>query len=397
MATIHLSRGARVFIWLQTLASIAVVLAITMLVERELFPAGDVSYSLRLGVAFGLTQLLSAAAIVVAVAASKLLSRMGRHRADRVDPVLRGSLTAYAMGDDAQGLSRLYRRYPRAFERALYKLTFVVEGEPRSRLVRAAERLGVVRRWIRAQRSRRVRTRLRAVRALGLMPLPEARRVLRRRLDDSHDEVQLAAADSLIRLGESDDIEHLFLTAIDRPSLWSRAVLGEALRDHASLLADRVLPDVLRSSDVKRLVAVLEFVQHWQVTLSHDALDPLLVHPDPHVRCLALLTLPRVDGRACAVETLRQGLSDASVDVRAAAATVAGRLRLTDLAPDLTDCLTAGPSPVQVRAAVALAELGDVGLERLEAVAVSGETGVSGVAAEVAEKTRIGRLQFALS
>ena len=397
MAAVHLSRGARVVVWLQTLAAVAVVLAVTVLVERSLFAARDYSYSLRIGAAFGLTQLLTAAAIFVAVAVSKLMSGMARRRANRVAPVVRGSLTAFAMGDDSQTLARLYRRYPRAFERALYKLTFVVDGEPRTRLVQAAERLGVARRWIRAQRSRRASTRLRAVRALGLMPLPEARQVLRRRLDDPHQEVQLAAAHSLIRLGEPDDIEHLFRTAIGRSSLWSRAVLGDALRDHASRLAVRAVPECLRSVEPSRLVAVLEFLQHWKVAVSRDVLDPLLSHPAAHVRALAFLALPQADGGTHAVEVVRRGLTDDADEVRAAAATVAGRLRITELVPELTDCLMESPSATQLRAAVALAELGDVGLERLEAVAVSDEVSVSGVAAEVAEKSRIGRLELALS
>ena len=133
----------------------------------------------------------------------------------------------------------------------------------------------------------------------------------------------------------------------------------------------------------------------WQVRLTPDTVTPLHEQPDPRVRALAVATLPQVDGLGDLVSSLERGLSDEADEVRAAAASVVGRMKVRALAAKLEECLAAPDPRLQLSAAVALAQFGTDGVAVLERVANQDDADRNRIAAEVAEKARIGRLQLA--
>ena len=81
--------------------------------------------------------------------------------------------------------------------------------------------------------------------------------------------------------------------------------------------------------------------------------------------------------------------------MRAAAASVVGRLKVEALAPRLEACLARPDTALQVSAATALAQLGSEGVAALERVVTQDDAAGRRVAREIAEKARTGRLQMA--
>ncbi len=393
--SVHLSRRARITIWLQATAAAASVVGVTLWLESGVLSEISSSYPLRLGVAFGLTHLLAAGAISLHLMGSKWRAHLARQRADRETQSIRAALTEYALGQ--AGMSTVvgqYRRYPRIFRETIFEVLTLVDGKPRERLAHVAEQLGIANRWLQGVRSGVVRRRLAAVRAIGFIPTLRTRRALRRALDDDDVNVQLAAAHALVRHGHPHDLEHVLEYAAQL-SPWSRAILGQAMEGSAAVLERRAIPIALTSHEPDALVAVLQFVKLWQVRLTPDAVTPLHEHPDPRVRALAVATLPQVDGLGELVSSLERGLSDEADDVRAAAASVVGRMKVRALAARLEECLAAPDPRLQLSAAVALAQLGTDGVVALERAANQDDADRNQIAAEVAEKARIGRLQLA--
>ena len=292
--SVHLSRRAQITIWLQASATAVSVVGVTLWLEATVLVDISRSYPLRLGTALGMTYLLAAGGISLHLLVSKWRGRLARRRVDRESPPIRAALTAHALGQiDMVGLAERYHRYPRVFRETMLELLAVIEGNPHERLVHVAERLGVANRWLREAGSSAVRRRLAAVRAMSFTPTREARRVLRRALTDAAADVQLAAAQALVRHGHPSDLEHV-LEYTSRQAAWTRAILGQAMRASAAVLDPRVIRTALADENADPLVAMLEFVRLWRVRLPHDDVGSLHAHPDPRVRALAIDVLPQL-------------------------------------------------------------------------------------------------------
>ena len=153
----------------------------------------------------------------------------------------------------------------------------------------------------------------------------------------------------------------------------------------------------LENSSVGRLEAVLELVESWNVRLAFEVVAPLLVHDEARICALAFRLLPAVVDRDGLEVPIGIGLSDDSDDVRAAAAFVAGRLRLSQVVPSLAACAAGPGARSSLAAAMALAVLGSSGLGVLETLATGDDPAVALSATEAIEKARIGRLELATS
>ena len=147
--SVHLSRSVRITIWLQAVAAAVGVVGATLWLESDLLAGVSASYPLRLGVAFGLTQLLAAGAISVQLVGSKWLTRLDRQRSTRDAPPIRAALMAHALGENrTREITRQHQRHPRVFEQTIVELLSLVDGTPRERLTQVAEQLGVDDRWL---------------------------------------------------------------------------------------------------------------------------------------------------------------------------------------------------------------------------------------------------------
>jgi HEAT repeat protein len=154
------------------------------------------------------------------------------------------------------------------------------------------------------------------------------------------------------------------------------------------------LPEALAGQEPKYVRTALEIVRAWGRALPIPV-RPLLEHDDPGVRTAALAILPQVGCPRDHESEVRRLLSDAHEGVRAAAAEMAGRLRLVSALPDLRRCLRDGGPESSVAGAYALARLGPEGCDLLEHEILYSRTSSAAVALEAIEQLKSKRMLLA--
>jgi len=265
----------------------------------------------------------------------------------------------------------------------------------RDRLSHLAVELGVVTRWERQYRSRRVATRRTAIVYLGQLSGGEGVPVLLAAIDDPEPEIRLDAARNILRSGRRrSDVETVFAFAIRAPLL-ARAILADELRSHALILSERAIPDRLRSGDRNQILVVLEMIDAWGRALPLPDVVTLLHDVDCDVRARALRALPFVAGAGDLAGDIVDRLSDDEPRVRGAAAFAAGRLAVESADARLANCLRDPHSEVALAAGFALAELGQIGIGTLEREIVSPCRPAAVAALEALERVKIGRCDYA--
>ena len=182
---------------------------------------------------------------------------------------------------------------------------------------------------------------------------------LKQALDDKHQDVVLAAANSLLAAGHHIDLGEFMLRVKARDML-----------DHRGA---RNIVRQLAKSNVAALAAMIDGPDAELAVLATESIGPVM---DPAlitaVKAVANVHL-NIDVRAAAVRALGNGAVDSASDIIAQAlhdvswevcvqaAIAAGRLKLTSLIPELTECLGSTHWWVRWRAAQALAKLGPAG------------------------------------
>jgi hypothetical protein len=146
-------------------------------------------------------------------------------------------------------------------------------------------------------------------------------------IDDPDPDVRLAAARGLAQSPDLKDLELVFRQAI-RWNPLGRAVLAEALRPQALMLAENAVPRVLGSRQDSHVAAALEMVIAWGRALPLTQLHRLIDSGTPEVRLLALRTLPLVVASAENYAAVRRAMSDSDPGVVREATAAAARLRL---------------------------------------------------------------------
>jgi HEAT repeat protein len=323
---------------------------------------------LSLAVTLVLGGLVVLAALLGTLALCRVVGRGRRRRLERARTRYRLLLSADATLDDRRAMVASLARRSGRERRELGDLLLAPLTDVRGAEVDMARTLagdlGLLRDWHRDLAAGGWRRRAHAARCLGLVGSADDREALERLLDDASDEVRAAAVDALGYLGDARAIPSLLKGLDEKAPLQTIRVVAalrtfgvstaRALRD----LADR-RPD--RAEAVARLLGGL--------ALGSEAtreLAPLLSHPSPAIRRAALQALGRCGlDEASFYQALKlAGDDDAETRHHAVVAIANFPLVEAHAASHLVARL-ADRWPTAVRAALALASLGEPGRTEL--------------------------------
>ena len=330
--------SSRTSVWVGTLATVQIYIGAIWLVYEWLIAPRVAERPMALALAFALAQAVVIAAMMGALYVRRLVTLARSRRSLRMHAEISEALALQLVGiDQVTQLRKLVAQSRRDVEQAFEASLNTVRGGSRDRLIAAAR------------------------------------------------ELDLPAQDEAAR------VDTLFWQAM-QASLLDRAVLTEALEDHAGTLAEGPLAKVLASDDKTAIAAALDMIRAWKRALPIANLDALVRHEDPSIRARALRAVPYVATRDGGV--ILAGLRDPHPDVRAAAAESAGRLRI-ESAGSLLERLLSDPVPqVAIAAAFALSMLPD-GVPRLQRYVASPNRAAASVAFEALEKATLGRVELA--
>lgn len=395
-----MTRRAGPVIWLQTLAVLLVYAAAVWGAYRAWLSEID-SLVLALVVAFTIVQTAAIVALLGGLLLAKAVVSARERRLAAIQPVVRDRIVDWLTEEDPAARERaradvrtFARRVPRAVERCAIDLLVSISGSELDRLATLLEEIGIADRWRKGYRTRDAERRRVVVSQLARLPDGRGNGVLRAGLEDPEPSVRIEAARGLLQSDGVEDVERVFRLAVGE-SLLVRAVLVEDLRPHAVRLSEHALPRALSSAGTGEAVVALEMIEAWQKNLSVPGIAPLLNHPRPEVRARALRALPYASGSVDVERETCAALEDDDPEVRSAAARVAGRFGLVSAAPALERLLHAHDRGVAVAAAYALAEMGDLGADRLEAAVRANHSTGAAVALEALERVKTDRLRMA--
>jgi HEAT repeat protein len=348
------------------------------------------------GLSFGYAFVLVEGGVIASLLALSLVIKFVRHgrdrRWERLRPLIVETVSTHLAGEDrASELKAIGKRNPREMEEAIAELLLRVHGGARARLSELAGTLGLVALWKRRYGSYAASKRREAISRLGILEGDAARDTLVLALSDANDEVKLEASRALIRTSGKAELRAVFHTAL-RDSLLVRAVLTESLRPHAVLLCGEAVPEALDGDDARTVRTALEIVRAWGKALPLGHLTRLIEHADAGVRTAALAIVPQmVNPRECEPQVLRC-LGDEAEPARAAAAEVAGKLRIDAAIPGLRRCLDEASAEATVAAAYALARIGEEGCRILERQVLSARNASGCAALEALEQAKSERM-----
>lgn len=256
--------------------------------------------------------------------------------------------------------------------RVSIRLIGLVRGDDREAFVARATQIGVPQRLARQLRWGSSRTRLAAAEALGAFRDPVTLGALRRALDDSDDDVRLAAALSLTAAGdthEAGEIARKLGLGTREPSLLMLSLFSRIAADRPAeikiLATSQAAHPRVRAAAIETLAKTGDYSLVPMISaLAHSADDDSEELPR-YLRALGEL------GHPAAREAVTEALSRPSMAARAAAARAAGQIGLTDIASRLATLLDDPEWWVRFRAAEALIALGEPGRELLRKAARS--------------------------
>ena len=325
---------------------------------------------------------------------SRGLRGIEERRRERMGPQIRRLLMDPGAGGQPQpALRRLYRTNRGAVELCLAEFLQSLSGEGREQMTALAVGLGVVKRWKRQARSSLRSKRRRAIERLSLLGGDAGRKCLLRALEDSDEVIRIQAARALLLAGEAEGVEQVFEMAIRQPLF--RVLLAPGLQGHAELLCREAIPKVLGSADPERMRLALRMMEGWGRVLPGLEVGSVVRHPDPEVRAAAVRLLPYTGRRENLPGEVQAALEEGPETVRAAAAAVAGRMKLAALTPLLAGCLRGSSSAVALAAAHALAGMGPQGRRLLSEAVLGGKHPGAGAALEALERAQTGAAELA--
>src|SRR5579863_2386465 len=322
-------RPARLAIYLKTLSVLVGYIFLTWFIHRAFMSKRVPDPELSLGLSFAMQQVIAIFILLGISFVMKLARHRRVQRAERFHPRIRELLTQHLTGSDhGTVLRRIRRRHALELEECLAEILGSINSEEAGRLIGVAEEFGFVRKWKRQSRSQNAKRRRKAVSRLGLLGGQTARAELLQALDDQDDLVKVEAARALMHSGERDVLAEVFYMALDQ-NLLVRVILTEALRPFAQDLCQSALPRALYSVYPRQVVSALEMLRAWGKSAAIPELHSLLLRPDPRVRAAALRLIPQAGITPVLEEQVWLALSDNYPEVRAAAAKVCARTKLS--------------------------------------------------------------------
>jgi HEAT repeat protein len=385
-----LERRARLVIYLKTLSVLLSYIALTWLIHRTYMHKHVPDPELSLALSFTVQQILAILTLLVISFAAKFARYYRAQQAAVFHPNILEKLILHLNGSDQWHILRHIRKNNlRELEDCLVEILGTINGAGTERLSEVAQEFGLLRKWQKQRRSRNPKRRRTAVSRLCLLGLV-ARRDLVEALRDADTLVKVEAARALSRSGDERMLAAVFHLALEQNRL-VRAILTEALRPNARELYRRVVPAALRLPDAKRVVATLEILRAWGKSAVIPELPAMLMHNDATVRAAALGLVPLSGVTPDCEVLIWQALGDLDAEVRAAAAEVCGKLKLSSSLLLLKHVLDDdAPGPV-LASAYALAELGARGCQALENAVLSGNPLRAGAALEALEHMKLNR------
>jgi HEAT repeat protein len=349
----------------------------------------DVELSLAL--AFTLQQILAIFTLLGISFVSKFVRYYRAQQAAVLHPHIREKLILHLNGADQWAtLHQIRKKNPRELEDCLVEILGSISGAGTERLGAAAQEFGLLRKWQKQLRSSNSKRRRNAVSRLCLLG-GAARQDLVEALQDPDGLVKVEAARALTRSGDQPMLAAVFQMALAENRLM-RSILTEALRPHARELYRSAVPAALRLPDAKRVLAALEILRAWGKAAVIPELPAMLAHDDATVRVAALHLVPQAGLTPESEDQIWLALEDADAEVRAAAAEVCGKLKLSSSLLLLEHALKDEiPGPV-LAAAYALAELGTRGCQALENAVLSGSPAPAAAALEALEHVKLNRM-----
>jgi HEAT repeat protein len=296
----------------------------------------------------------------------RLIIQVFERRSAALRDTLRGLVLEYAATPQTPEPPQTLRRS--ADQRVLLSIVTEmmdgVAGDMRARLIGLLNAVIDRRRLLRDLRKGGPADRAKVAARLFWSNAPEVRDALRAALDDPEPDVVLAAVNSLLATGHPIDL----ITLV--PKLERRDMLGHReVRDIFRKVAPQNRAALFALLDAPNPALVVLVIDALTRAPSDAALKRLRgmaqTHSSVDVRATALRTLG-LAGDPLANSIIVGALNDPAWEVRTQAAIAAGRARIGEALPALTRLLDDANWWVQLRAAQALAQLGDAGLEVLE-------------------------------
>ena len=272
--------------------------------------------------------------------------------------------------------------------RKLLQQTEQLKGIDKDHMTGVFERLGFVQDEVSALRSRKWWRRLEAAVNLGNIHSRDAVQPLIAAVQDTNEDVRLAAVRSLGQLG-SDQGLGVLLDALEDEGQWTPAKIVEILVGIGPEIESEVLQriDSGRSSRSRKLY--VELCGHLRLLEGASGIRSLADDPEATVRAAVAKALGMI-GHDSASDTLAGLLTDQDCHVRAEAAKSLGRLASAETAENLKKALEDPEWQVRRNAAVSLCLLGPAGKDLLDAAASAGTVHAQQTAAHVIELDRMG-------
>jgi hypothetical protein len=383
-------RRARLVIYLKTLSVLLSYIALTWLIHHVYMRKHVPDVELSLALAFTLQQILAIFTLLGISFVTKFARYYRAQQAAVFHPHIREKLILHLNGADQWAILRQIRKKnPNELEECLVEILASVSGGGTERLSEVAQEFGLLRKWQKQRHSRKAKRRRKAVSRLCLLG-PVARTDLVEALKDLDGLVKVEAARALTRSGDEQMLAAVFQMALEENRLM-RAILTEALRQHARELYRSAVPAALRLPDAKRVLAALEIVRAWGKSAVIPELPAMLAHDDASVRTAALHLVPQAGMTPESEEQIWLALEDPDAEVRAAAAEICGKLKLSSSLLLLEHALEDDvPGPV-LASAHALAELGTRGCQALENAVLSDNPLRAAAALEALEHVKLNR------
>ena len=333
-------------------------------------------------------------AIVALAVLGLLIERLARNHYARSSETRLRSYETHILGLllDPTDIGYLQRavdtRDRRTVRDKLLRQSEQLKGIDKDHMTDVFQRLGLVDQEIDALASNKWWRRLEAAVNLGNMRSQEAVRPLTAAVQDSNEDVRLAAVRSLGQLGTAQGLRVL-LDALEDESQWTPAKILEILVSIGPEVAPEIVPRLADGRNPTSRKLYVELCGHLRLLDGVTPLQALADDPDPEVRAAVARALGMI-GHDSATETLKGLLTDQEDLVRAEAARALGGLGSVETAEHLQRALDDPDWQVRRNAAVSLCRLGPAGRELLHAASISGTAQAQQTAAHVIELDRLG-------